>query len=82
MRTTLTLDRDVAALLRHVQARRKEPLKRIVNEALRHGLSQMTTRVRPKTRYRMTPVDLGACLIGNLDDVAEALAIAEGEAHR
>lgn len=81
MRTTLTLDRDVAALLRQVRSRRKEPLKTIVNDALRHGLLQMTTPVRSKGRYRLKPVDLGRCLIGNLDDVAEALALAEGETH-
>jgi hypothetical protein len=82
MRTTLTIDRDVAALLRQAQARRKEPLKRIVNEALRQGLLQMTAPARRQGQYRMKPVDLGRCLIGNLDDVAEALATAEGEAHR
>lgn len=82
MRTTLTLDRDVAALLRQAQARRKEPLKRIVNEALRQGLLHMTAGPRRAGRYRIKPVDLGRCLIGNLDDVAEALAIAEGETHR
>lgn len=38
MRTTLTLDADVAALLRRLVERRREPFKRAVNEALRVGL--------------------------------------------
>jgi hypothetical protein len=81
MRTTLTLDPDVAALLRRAQARRKEPLKQIVNEALREGLLRMGTPQRSRV-YRTPSVSLGRCLIGSLDDVAEALALAEGEGFR
>jgi Arc/MetJ-type ribon-helix-helix transcriptional regulator len=66
MRRTLTLDDDVAAMLRRVRESRYASLKDVVNEALRRGLAQMESR--PSRR-----------LIGNLDDVAEALAIAEGE---
>lgn len=68
----------VAALLRRVQARRKEPLKKIVNEALREGLTRMGGPRRSRA-YRTPSVALGRCLIGSLDDVAEALSIAEGE---
>jgi hypothetical protein len=38
MRTTLTLDDDVAALLKRVLAGRRDGLKAVVNEALRQGL--------------------------------------------
>jgi hypothetical protein len=48
MRTTLTLDDDVADLLKRVRNARKARLKDIVNEALRRGLRQMPTR--PKRR--------------------------------
>ena len=37
MRTTLSLDDDVAALLQRALTRRKEPLKKVVNDALREG---------------------------------------------
>jgi len=50
-----------------------------VNEALRIGLTRATVRKRPVTPYRTRPVDLGRCLVGSLDDVAEVLAVAEGE---
>lgn len=82
MRTTLTLDDDVAALLRRVLARRKRSLKEVVNEALRHGLSRMTAPPKRPGAYRTPGVGLGRCLVGSLDDVAEVLAVAEGESFR
>jgi hypothetical protein len=82
MRTTLTLDDDVAALLRRILSRRKASLKLIVNEALREGLRQMSERPKPSTTYRTPAVSLGKCLVGNVDDVAEVLAVAEGDAFR
>lgn len=82
MRTTLTLDPEVAALLNRVRESRKGSLKDIVNEALREGLIRMANPSRQRRRYRTVPVDLGRCLAGNLDDISEALATAEGEAFR
>ena len=40
MRTTLTLDPDVARLLEEERHRRRAPFKQIVNEAIRRGLTQ------------------------------------------
>lgn len=40
MRTTLTIEPDVAARLRSVMTRRKLTLKRAINETLRHGLAK------------------------------------------
>ena len=82
MRTTLTIDTDVAALLQRLRNSRKESLKTIVNEALRQGLSGMTTPERPRKPYRTKSVSLGRCLLGNIDDVSETLAVAEGETFR
>jgi len=79
MRTTLTLDDDVAALLARVQKARKAPLKTVVNEGLRQGLRQMLTPLPPRRRFETKTVELGRCLVGSLDDVAEVLAVAEGE---
>jgi len=44
MRTTLTIEDDVAALIRRLRERRKASLKTIVNEALRQGLKQCRRR--------------------------------------
>jgi Ribbon-helix-helix protein, copG family len=82
MRTTLTLDDDVAALLARVRKARKASLKAVVNEALRQGLKQMTIPAQPRKSYRTPAVSLGRCLVGSLDDVAEILSVAEGDAFR
>lgn len=79
MRTTLTLDDDVAALLARVQKARKAAQKAVVNEGLRHGLKQMLAPPQRRKRFETKAVELGRCLVGNLDDVAEVLAVAEGE---
>ena len=79
MRTTLTLEDDVAALLLRLRERRKVSLKTVVNQALREGLKHIQAPSRPQRRHRTAVVSLGACLPGNLDDVTEALALAEGE---
>lgn len=80
MRTTLTLDEDVATLLKRILARRRSSLKEVVNQALRDGLRRMIEKPRPSAAYRTPGVDLGRCLVGNIDDVAEVLDIAEGKA--
>lgn len=82
MRTTLTLDPDVAALTERLRRTRGQSLKSIVNEALRHGLRAMAAPSADATPYRTPAVDLGRCRVGNLDDVAEAVAVAEGEGFR
>lgn len=62
MRTTLTLDKDLALALRAEARRSGRPLKAIVNEALRAG---MVARKRPAgRRYRLTPVSLGGVVPG------------------
>jgi Ribbon-helix-helix protein, copG family len=79
MRTTVTLDDDVAARLSRLQKAQKKSFKALLNEALREGLKQMTNSPPRRKKYQTPTVDLGRCLVGNLDDVAEVLAIAEGE---
>lgn len=82
MRTTLSLDPDVAALLDKARRVRKEKLRTIVNEALRRGLAELLARPRRKQPFRTRPIDVGDCLVGSLDDVSEVLELAEGEDHR
>ena len=82
MRTTLTLDEDVAVLLEKVRKARGLSLKTVVNIALRTGLRELTTPDRRRRRFRTNRAELGRCLIGSLDDIAGALAIGEGEAFK
>ena len=74
MRTTLTLDEDVAALIKRLRRSRGVSLKRIVNDALRVGLERMVTPGGRKRPYHTRPVSLGRCLAGRLDNVADVLA--------
>ena len=80
MRTTLSLDKDVAAALERVRRARKASMKAVVNEALRHGLGRMAApAAAPRESFRTRALPLGRCLVGNIDNVAEVLAVAEGE---
>jgi hypothetical protein len=80
MRTTLTLDDDVAARLMHAVKTGRRPLKAVVNEALRAGLAATEKRAPART-FRTAGFDLGPSLVGSLDDIEEVLARVEGEPH-
>ena len=58
MRTTLTIDDDIAALLEKENRRAHEPMKQTVNRVLRSGLIQASNPPKPK-RFVVKPVDLG-----------------------
>jgi hypothetical protein len=78
MRTTLTLDDDVAIRLERLRRQHNASLKDIVNDALRQGLDNIEAPTQPRKPFRMKTYDGGKLLIP-IDNVAEALAIAEGE---
>jgi hypothetical protein len=80
MRTTLTLDPDVAAKARKGAARLKRPFKEIVNEALRVGLDEVLKPAAAKP-YRTKPRPLGLREGFSYDNISELLARAEGEDH-
>jgi hypothetical protein len=82
MRTTLTIDDDVAATLERLRRAEDKSLKELVNQALRRGLKDLAAPVKPREPFRTRSVSVGRCLIGNLDDISEVLAIAEGENYR
>lgn len=82
MRTTLTLDDDVAAALERLRQARDASLKDVVNEALRRGLKDMTAPAARRAPFHTRSVDCGRVLIGSIDNIAELLAAVEGEAFR
>jgi hypothetical protein len=47
MRTTLTLDPDVARLVEDAVHRARRPMKQVINDALRRGLAQPPSRREP-----------------------------------
>ena len=82
MRTTLTLDDDVAATLERLRRSHRISLKRLINEALRRGLDDMGRRRKPREAVRTRAVALGRVRIASIDNIGEALAIAEGESFK
>lgn len=81
MRTTVTLEDDVAAALSRLEKQEGLSPKEVINVAVREFVSRRARRPRGAA-YRTPAVDLGPCLIGSLDDVGEALAHAEGDDFR
>jgi plasmid stability protein len=82
MRTTITLDEDVAAKLRAEMRRSGRSFKETVNEVLRRGLLPRK-QPGPHRPFRVHARDLGALRPGlSLDDVAGLLERVEGEQHR
>jgi hypothetical protein len=53
MRTTLTLDDDVAKKLRELAHRRRVPFKEVVNSVLRRGLAAQESRAHSGRRFRV-----------------------------
>ena len=78
MRTTLTLDPDVAAMLKKEMRQQKATLKETINKALRAGLQAAETAQQAQEPYRIKPWNTGPFLI-NIDCVSDALAIADQE---
>lgn len=58
MRTTLTIDNDIAVLLERENRRAGEPMKQTVNRLLRSGLNHVNRPAKPK-RFVVKPLDLG-----------------------
>ena len=56
MRTTLTLDNDIADYLKEQARLLDKPFKQVVNETLRRGMSP-GIRETPGRPYRVTPID-------------------------
>ncbi len=81
-RTTLTLDPDVAAELERRRRARGTSLKAEVNDLLRAGLREVAEPTIPDTRFETKALPLGKPLAESFDDIAEVLAVAEGERHR
>ena len=78
----MTLENDVAAALERLRRTRDASLKDLINEALRRGLKDMSNRTKRRERLRTRSVALGQLRIAGVDNIGEALAGAQGEAHK
>lgn len=82
MRTTLTLDDDVAARLKAEARRSDRSFRETVNDALRRGLAT-PRRSSVRQRFSVTARDLGELRPGlSLDNVGDLLERVEGPLHR
>jgi hypothetical protein len=82
VRTTLTLDEDVAVKLKAVARRSGRAFRDVVNETLRRGL--LTARpASPRQPFRVKARSLGGLRPGiDLDNIGELLERVEGPEHR
>jgi hypothetical protein len=82
MRITITLEDDVATLFKRLARARRLRFNAAVNLVLKEGINRMTGPVKKRKTFQTRSVDLGPCRIANVDNVAEVLAMAEGESLR
>ncbi len=82
MRTTLTLEPDVAAEIERRRTSAGRGIKEEVNRLLRLGLLHDREEQPGADPVRTRTFSVGRALVGDLDDVAGALARAEGEDFR
>lgn len=80
MRTTITLDEDVAAKVRAEMRKTGRGFKETVNDLIRRGLLR-SEQVRPK-RFVVKARDLGLMPGYELDNIGLLLEQLEGPGHR
>jgi plasmid stability protein len=82
VRTTLSLDDDVAAKLKSRARRTGRAFKDVVNDALRRGLAEAAP-ASARTKFVVKARDLGRVRPGlDLDNIGELLDQIEGSHHR
>jgi hypothetical protein len=79
MRTTLTLDDDVAAKLREEMRRSGRSFKETVNTVLRNGLN--VPKKNKIGRFSVNPKKLKPRITVNYDNIGELLEQIEGSLH-
>ncbi|WP_058189666.1 hypothetical protein [Terracidiphilus gabretensis] len=81
MRTTLTIDDDVAKLLQEEATRSGDTFKGTVNDVLRRGLLDRRKPQRKK-RFVVKPLPLNTGLGTRYDKVADLIEAMEGPLYR
>jgi len=82
MRTTLTIDDDVATVLERVRKQRDISMKDLVNDALRRGLKDICARPKARKIIRTEGLDLGRPVLPNVDKIHDVLVFGEGEDYK
>lgn len=71
MRTTLTLDDDVAALLKKEARKSGEPFKQVLNRIIRLGF--FAAKEPPRMPFKVKPINLGLPHYDKVEDLLERL---------
>ena len=77
MRTTLTLDKDVAVLLKQEMRKSGRPLKQVVNDTLRAGFT--AAKQTPPKRFVVKAKNLG---LPHFEKTEQYIEFLEGPDHR
>jgi hypothetical protein len=78
MRTTLTLDPDIAEELKRLQRESDRSWKDLVNDALRRGLQDIAGAKKKHKPFRTRTFHGGRLLVDSIDNVWEVLDQVEG----
>ena len=81
MRTTLSLDEDVAAKLQEEIRRRKTSFKAVVNDCLRRGL-EAPSEAELAAPFSVEPRPMGLRAGLDLDDIGGLLELLDGPVRR
>lgn len=81
MRSTLTIDDDIAALIEAEVRRSGKPYKAVVNELLKLGLANLR-KPKPRRTFKVKPRALGLPMGGNYDNIEAIIEELEGPEHR
>ncbi len=81
MRTTLTIDDDIAVLVEQERRRSGDSLKRTVNTLLRRGLNSHGN-AGPKKTFVVTPIAMNTGLGTRYQKVEDLIEALEGPMHR
>lgn len=81
MRTTLTLDEDVAAKLKSLARRTGRAFREVVNDTLRRGLVGPPAAAA-RQPFKVEAQDLGPRAGLSMDNIAELLEQVEGPLHQ
>jgi hypothetical protein len=81
MRTTLTLDDDVAAMLRRLQKEQGTSFKALVNDALRRGAESMSEKPSREWKQYTFPVRSGPFTVP-INDISAVEEMLDEERYR
>ncbi len=79
MRTTLSLDPDIAALIEREIETTKNTMKFVINDKLRRGFAVQAVEDRSRNLQLPTPLNLGQPKVQNFDNISEILELIQDD---